>query len=223
MDQRTLIIDYGGVLTVPAETALAEFASAERLSPAALQAALTRLHPLTLAFERGELAEEPFTAALCHELREGHGVHARESGLLARLGRHFRPVPELFEAVRRLRAAGHRTALLANSWARATYPPDAELARLFDVVVLSREVGLRKPDPAVFRLTLDRLRARPADCLFVDDTPANTAAARALGLAAHDHRSTAVTLGLLRSRFAPAADGETSSRPTGGGGMLSAC
>jgi putative hydrolase of the HAD superfamily len=92
----------------------------------------------------------------------------------------------MVEAVRQVRAAGHRTALLTNNvrewelaW-RALMPFD----ELFDVTVDSSAVGLRKPDPAIYRLTCERLGLDPAECLFVDDLECNVAAARALGMEA---------------------------------------
>jgi putative hydrolase of the HAD superfamily len=60
-----------------------------------------------------------------------------------------------------------------------------EVDELFEVVVDSAFVGLRKPDPAIFRLTLDRLGGvAPERCVFLDDLDVNCAAARELGMAA---------------------------------------
>ena len=56
------------------------------------------------------------------------------------------------------------------------------LANLFDVVISSAKVGLAKPEPEIYRLTLDRLGVAPGDALFIDDMPRNTQAAEALGL-----------------------------------------
>ena len=53
---------------------------------------------------------------------------------------------------------------------------------MFDVVVCSGDVGLVKPDPAIFQLTLDRLGVAPDEAIFIDDSPGHVAAARALGL-----------------------------------------
>jgi epoxide hydrolase-like predicted phosphatase len=54
---------------------------------------------------------------------------------------------------------------------------------LFDDVVISSEVGLRKPDPAVYELAAERLGLPPAGCVFVDDLPGNLKPALALGMA----------------------------------------
>jgi putative hydrolase of the HAD superfamily len=94
-------------------------------------------------------------------------------------------VPALWPTValvRELRAEGYRTAICTNNvreWAgwRASLPLD-----LFDVVVDSSEVGLRKPDPAIYRLTCELLGVEPAAAVFCDDHPDNVAAAEAAGL-----------------------------------------
>jgi putative hydrolase of the HAD superfamily len=92
----------------------------------------------------------------------------------------------MIDAVRRVRAAGHRTALLTNNareW-EATWRVLMPFDELFDVILDSSAVGLRKPDPAIYRLTCERLGLDPAECLFVDDLECNVAAARALGMEA---------------------------------------
>jgi epoxide hydrolase-like predicted phosphatase len=91
----------------------------------------------------------------------------------------------LVERVRTLRAAGLVTALVTNNVAefrphwRAMLPVD----ELFDLVVDSSEVGVRKPDPAIYRLALDGLGGVPPErTLFLDDYPSNIDAAEALGI-----------------------------------------
>jgi putative hydrolase of the HAD superfamily len=88
--------------------------------------------------------------------------------------------------VRRLREEGYRLALITNNvregsatW-RALVPVD----ELFDVVVDSSEVGMRKPNPAIFHHALERLGVAPHAAVFLDDTPGNVEGARRAGLAA---------------------------------------
>jgi epoxide hydrolase-like predicted phosphatase len=74
-------------------------------------------------------------------------------------------------------------AVLSNAPPRLTqWLKDWEILDLFDVVVCSGDVGLVKPDPAIFQLTLDRLGVAPDEAIFIDDSPGHVAAARALGL-----------------------------------------
>jgi putative hydrolase of the HAD superfamily len=96
-------------------------------------------------------------------------------------------------AVRAHKAAGHPTGLISNSWGRGIYDDDM-IAELFDAVVISGEVGLHKPDPAIYLLACERLGVEPADAVFVDDLRENCDGAEAVGMAAVLHRDTADTL-----------------------------
>ena len=80
----------------------------------------------------------------------------------------------------------YRLGLLSNAWdtTRAWLARQPRLAALWDVVVISAEVGKMKPDPAIYRHALAQMDLPPEAVLFVDDNPANVAAARALGLTA---------------------------------------
>jgi putative hydrolase of the HAD superfamily len=85
--------------------------------------------------------------------------------------------------VRQLRAEGYRTAILTNNvkeWGK--YWKESIPLDLFELIVDSCEVGLRKPDPEIFRLTASKIGLPPGDCLFVDDTEHNLPGARDLGM-----------------------------------------
>lgn len=91
---------------------------------------------------------------------------------------------EVWELTERFRAAGGRTAVLSNCGPEVMnrVRTQRETSRFFDTMVVSWEVGLLKPDPAIYRLTLQRLGVEPPAALFVDDRPPNIAAAEAAGL-----------------------------------------
>lgn len=94
-----------------------------------------------------------------------------------------------------LRAAGLRTAVLSN----ADGPPRPGLTGLADLVLLSGETGLRKPQPAAFAHAAGRLGVAPAECVHVDDLAENVRGAVAAGLVAVLHRSRAATLAELEA------------------------
>jgi len=88
------------------------------------------------------------------------------------------------DLLRELKDDGRKVCALSN-WSAETFPVARarfEFLGWFDRIVISGEVGLAKPDPALFRLALDRCGLAPATTLFIDDMPANVDAARALGL-----------------------------------------
>lgn len=197
-----LIVDYGGVLT----TSVAEFTTAwERadgvapglfaavlrdwLGPAAGIAALG--HPI-YALERGEMEIPDFERRLAARLRRSDGRPVSAEGLLDRLFAAIRPEPLMVDLVRRVRATGRRTALLSNSWG-LNYPRD-DWADLFDVTVISAEVGMRKPEADIFAHTAAALQVPPNACVFVDDLPGNVEGAVAAGMVGVLHRSPGETI-----------------------------
>src|ERR1039457_6366404 len=88
------------------------------------------------------------------------------------------------DAVRQVREAGYKTALLTNisREGEAIFTKLFPVDELFDVVVDSSKVGMRKPDPEIYRLTCSRLGVAPERCLFIDDLLCNVEAAEALGM-----------------------------------------
>ena len=93
--------------------------------------------------------------------------------------------PDMVERTRQLRLAGYATALITNNVAefRDFWRPMLPLDELFDVVIDSSEVGMRKPDPRIFHLALDQLGGiEPTRAVFLDDYPGNVLAAEAMGL-----------------------------------------
>ncbi|WP_204082562.1 HAD family hydrolase [Asanoa ishikariensis] len=102
------------------------------------------------------------------------------------------PNTELIEYARALRQRV-RTGILSNSFVGASEREQAAygLVELVDVCLYSHEVGLVKPDPELWKLTCERMGGKPAELLFVDDFPANIAAANAYGMRAVLFESTA--------------------------------
>ena len=189
MTLRTVICDFGGVLTTPLIDAFTAYQERSGISiedlGRALESAAERdgEHPL-FALERGEISEAEFRRRLERELGDG----IRLSGFRETYFEHLQPNRPMIDYMAGLREGGHRMALLTNNvreweplW-RAKLP---ELDRIFEVVVDSAFVGMRKPEPEIYQLTLDRLGGVEAsECVFVDDLEPNCETARALGMTA---------------------------------------
>jgi putative hydrolase of the HAD superfamily len=187
---KALISDFGGVLTSPLAAGFLAYQAEAGISleelGGAMQAAADEhgAHPL-YALERGEISEREFGRRLGEHLHDGFDLARLRELYFERL----EPNPPMIEFVRRQRERGLRTALLTNNvreweplW-RAKLP---ELDEIFEVVVDSAFVGMRKPEPGIYELTVERLGdgLRPRDCLFVDDFEHNCEAARKLGMTA---------------------------------------
>ena len=99
--------------------------------------------------------------------------------------------------VLRAHVMGIPTALLSNSWGNE-YPREL-WAGMFDAVLISGEVGLRKPEPEIYLLTAERLGLTPEDCVFVDDLKINVRGAVAVGMVGIHHKTYESTLLELES------------------------
>jgi putative hydrolase of the HAD superfamily len=186
-----LIVDFGGVLTTPLQEAMARFALEEGIDfgdlvRAALGAYLGAEDELVVDFETGRISEDEFSHEFATRLSELAGRPIAAEGLVRRLF-NVRLEEEMLGAVKAVRGAGLKTGLVSNSWGVSLYPR-ARFADLFDVVLISGEVGLRKPDPAIFRLAAKRLGVSAESCVFVDDEPGHLKAALNEGMRTILHR-----------------------------------
>jgi HAD superfamily hydrolase (TIGR01509 family) len=125
-------------------------------------------------------------------------------GLIKRLMARVRVDEAMVEAVRAARRAGAACGLVSNSWGPGGYPREL-IAELFDGVVISGEVGVRKPRPEIYRLGAEAIAVPPARCVFVDDLRGNLRPAAELGMTVIHHTSAEETAGRLGELFAAAA------------------
>ncbi len=187
---RALISDFGGVLTTPLQAGFLAYQEETGVSLEELGRAMAKAteehgdHPL-FVLERGEISEVEFRDRIEPHLESGFDLTRLRTLYFDRIV----PNRPMIEFVRQVRRGGTRTALLTNNvreWEPLWRSKLPEIDELFEVVVDSAFVGLRKPDPAIYELTLERLGdgVRPADCVFVDDLDVNCEAARALGMTA---------------------------------------
>jgi len=204
-----LIVDWGGVLTTDINSSVRRWADRHAVDLSAyadimrswlgpegeLEAMVNPIH----ALERGEIEVPHFEETLARELSRRTEAAVQAPGLLARMFDEFDHAHDMNALVRRAREIGIRTALLSNSWGDF-YPRDL-WEGMFDVVVISGEVGMRKPDPAIFHLTLERMELGPGDCVFVDDLPHNIGAAADLGITGVRHVTYDQTLDELQALF----------------------
>jgi epoxide hydrolase-like predicted phosphatase len=201
-----LIVDWGGVLTMPIHTALGSWLKASGVDHNHYGEVVRRwVEPLpgesspVHRLERGELAVEDFEHLLSAALaREGSLVEAR--GLVGKMFADLAIYEDsMTSLVTRARAAGIRTALLSNSWGNEYDRRDWH--EMFDTVVISGEVGMRKPEREIFELVLKRIGLPADECVFIDDMAHNIVAAEQAGLIGIVHRTFDQTAGQLEALF----------------------
>jgi putative hydrolase of the HAD superfamily len=211
VELRAVISDWGGVLTPPIAQLVRAWATADQIDwdsyvtvigpwlKAAYESdgARNPVHEL----ERGECTVAEFEALLAERLVRIDGGPVLAEGMLARmLPAGEQPVMAMYDLIRGVRAQGVATALLSNSWGSSGYPRE-DFPSLFDAVVISCEVGMRKPEPEIFRHTAALLGLEPKECVFIDDIEANITAAEALGMTGIHHVDPQTTASRLADLF----------------------
>ncbi len=202
-----VISDFGGVLTTPM---LEAFATVQERIDVPLEAYGKAMayslehdgvHPL-FALERGEISERDFLSRLENGLADAAGLNVSLHGFGARLMQALRPNEELFDHYRALqRERGLRFALCTNNvreW-ESLWRPMLPIDEVFEVVVDSAFVGMRKPEPAIYALTLERLGLPAEACVFVDDLEVNVVGAQEAGMQGIVFRDTASAVAELES------------------------
>jgi len=180
---RAVLFDFGGVISSSPFEAFAHL-EAERGLPPDFIRTVNATNPDTNAWarlERGEVDLETFGRLWSDEARAlGHELDGRL--VLEKLAGEIRP-----RMVDAIRACGtkYKTACLTNNFTRAEALLSDEVAAvyaLFDAVLESRVLGVRKPDPRFYELACEALGVRPDECVFLDDLGVNLKPARALGM-----------------------------------------
>ncbi|TKW73746.1 MAG: HAD family hydrolase [Bradyrhizobium icense] len=182
-----VIWDFGGVLTSSPFEAFARFET-ERGLPADIirrTNAANHLENAWAKFERAEVDIEAFDGLFAAESL-ALGAEVRGKDVLPLLSGDLRP--EMVEALKRIKTQ-FRTGCITNNLpnnaigsasGRKLYV--AEVMALFDHVIESAKIGLRKPDPRIYKMMLETLKVDPAKCVYLDDLGVNLKPAREMGM-----------------------------------------
>jgi putative hydrolase of the HAD superfamily len=203
---RGVITDWGGVLTGPLLDTVRAWIAADDIDfdsyLAVMRPWVTGAYESTAevnpihALELGQCTDAEFEQLLAAQIVRRDGTPVPAPGLLDRMFAATQLSQPMLELLREVRAAGVRTALLSNSWGVTGYPTHL-FPELFDAVVISAEVGMRKPEERIFRHAAQLLGLPPGECVFVDDLEANVLAAEALGMTGVWHTDPAETVARL--------------------------
>jgi putative hydrolase of the HAD superfamily len=203
----TVISDFGGVLTTPLIQSFAAVQDQTGVPFEELGQAMVAIqeeegrHPL-FELETGRISEADFLRKLGDRLEPVLGHRPELHRFREIYFDALHPNEPMIDLMRAAKGRGYRMGLLTNNvreweplW-RTMLPVD----EIFEVVVDSGFVGCRKPDRAIYDLTLERMGGPAAEeCLFIDDTDVNCDAARELGMAAVHYRDNDQSIGAIRS------------------------
>ena len=188
-----VLFDFGGVVTTSPFDAFARYEEANSL-PAGLIRSINATNPDANAWahlERGDVSTAEFAALFRAEASaRGHDVDGH--AVLGLLGGDVRP--QMVEAIRRIKGAGLRTACVTNNFrshgplasdgvAGGNGRPDtAAVMAMFDEVIESSVIGVRKPEPEFYRRALERMGLEAHQAVYLDDLGVNLKPAKAMGM-----------------------------------------
>jgi putative hydrolase of the HAD superfamily len=178
-----VLFDFGGVISSSPFDAFSRLEEEQGL-PLGFIRTVNATNPDDNAWaklERSEIDLDTFAALWSAEARAlGHDLDGR--AVLERLSGQIRP--EMVAAIRTC-GATYKTACLTNNFGSAEAAVSAEVAgvyELFDAVLESRTLGVRKPDPRFYEMACSALDVGPQECVFLDDLGVNLKPARGLGM-----------------------------------------
>ncbi len=206
---RALVSDFGGVLTSPLMDSFVAFQDSSGVPLMALYSSIARIAERTGVsplhrLETGQISERDFLAEVGGELTAALGRPVDLEGFGATYFAGLRPNEAMFELLRELRDAGIRLAICTNNvreW-EARWRALVPVQELFELVIDSAFVGVRKPEPEIYRLTLARLGLPANETLFVDDIAGNCEGARAAGMHAIQFTDNEHTIPAIRAAIA---------------------
>jgi putative hydrolase of the HAD superfamily len=208
-DIQAVISDFGGVLTTPLLDSFMAFQDTTGIGTEDLGKAMAAIteedgeNPL-YRLERGEVTEAAFLERLADGLAPLLGHRPELHRFKEIYFEALDPNEQMIELMRELKGEGYRMAMLTNNvqeweplW-RSMLPVD----EIFEAVVDSGFVGVRKPEPRIYELTLERIGVPGEGCLFVDDLPHNCDGARAVGMTAVHFRDNEQAIADIRAALA---------------------
>ncbi|GGW56466.1 phosphoglycolate phosphatase [Streptomyces lucensis JCM 4490] len=197
-----VLVDFGGVITSSVLRAFTDFGASLGGDPRLPLDLLGRdeaSRTLLADHECGRIDAAAFERGFAERLRV-HGADVAAEGLTARMQAGMSIDQDMLTLLGDLRAAGCPVALVSNSFGTGTYD-GVDLATVADVVVISSEVGIRKPSRRIYEIACERLGVDPEESVMIDDLQQNLDGASRIGIGGVLHTSAADTRRQLAERF----------------------
>jgi putative hydrolase of the HAD superfamily len=204
-----VVSDFGGVLTTPLLGSFMAFQDTTGIATEDLGKAMAAIaeedgeNPL-YRLERGEITEAAFLDRLADGLEPLLGHRPELHRFKEIYFEALDPNGPMIELMRELKGEGYRMAMLTNNvreW-EPLWRPMLPVDEIFEAVVDSGFVGVRKPEPRIYEMTLERIGLPGEACLFVDDLPHNCDGAREAGMSAVHFRDNEQAIAEIRAALA---------------------
>src|ERR1700742_4409420 len=202
MTRTAVLIDFGGVITTSVLQAFEQFGELLGAAPGLmldLPSHDTTTRKLLVEHECGRIDADAFDQGFAERLG-AHGVMVQPERLSARMQTGLRRDDDTVRLIEDLRTAGVPIALVSNAFGRDCYA-GFDLDALADAVVISSEVGIRKPSRKIYAIACERLGIDPHQAVMVDDLQQNLDGAARLGIAGVLHTDATDTRKQLSERF----------------------
>ncbi|MEV8597248.1 HAD family phosphatase [Streptomyces sp. NPDC052012] len=196
-----VLVDFGGVITSSVLRAFTDFGASlgDPRLPLDLLARDQPSRTLLADHECGRIDAEAFERGFAERLR-AHGANVSAEGLTLRMQAGMSIDRDMLTLLGDLRAVGRPVALVSNSFGTGTYDR-VELAAVADAIVISSEVGIRKPSRRIYAIACQRLGIDPEEAVMIDDLQQNLDGAARIGIGGVLHTSAADTRRQLAERF----------------------
>lgn len=197
-----VLVDFGGVITSSVLRAFHDFGASLGGDPRLPLDLLSRdesARTLLVDHECGRIGTEAFERGFAERLR-AHGADVPAEGLTARMQAGMSIDQDVLALLGDLRAAGYPVALVSNAFGNGTYD-GVDLAAVADAVVISSEVGIRKPSRRIYAIACERLGVSPREAVMIDDLRQNLDGAARIGIGGVLHTGAADTRRQLAERF----------------------
>jgi len=204
-----IVSDFGGVLTTPLMRSFMAFQDHTGIAAEDLGKALGAIaerdgdNPL-FRLERGEVSEAEFLDLLRDGLEPLLGHRPEMHGFREVYFDALDPNQPMIELMRELKESGYRMAMLTNNvreW-EPLWRPMLPVDEIFEFVVDSGFVGVRKPEGRIYEMVIERLSLPAERCLFVDDVEVNISGAERLGMQAVHFRDNEQAIAEIRAALA---------------------
>ncbi|XP_076106919.1 acyl-CoA dehydrogenase family member 10-like isoform X2 [Mytilus galloprovincialis] len=184
---KAVIFDLGGVIVPQPMIAFREFEKSKGLPAGLIGRMIVRNgdEGAWSKLETGELAFPQFMEAFNKECSKEMGQDVDMTDMFVSLhAALINPFPQIIDAIKCIREEGMKTAIITNNWKQPgnDYGMLSKLKPLFDVIIESCLLGIRKPDPRIFHACLKELDLQPEETVFLDDLGVNVKSARQLGI-----------------------------------------
>eukprot|EP00111_Clytia_hemisphaerica_P016518 TCONS_00048981-protein len=184
--KKAVIFDMGGVI-IPTPVPLVQaFAVKNNLNPKQMDDLLFKGGDKSLwgQLECGLINTQVFGELLTKRSSELFGCECKDEIISKMISdqKYYQPYPEMMSAIQTLKNHGIKTALLTNNFLLENGESVLFMKNDFDVVVESAIEQIRKPNPRIYEIALERLSVHPEEAVFLDDLGVNLKAAKALGI-----------------------------------------